>query len=156
MGAQIPSEAGDFGQLLEAVSTPAELRELLHADGVDDKVIVEFVRAAGVDEVLDRIFGLMGSRFVPEKAGGGAGSVQWNVKTPDGTRTYHLDIADGRAAGGRGAPAKPTVTLGVSLVSLLRLCTGELNGVTGVMTGKIKISGDMMFGAKMQSWFDYS
>ncbi|MCP2340781.1 SCP2 sterol-binding domain-containing protein [Actinomadura rupiterrae] len=156
MGVQIPSDADGFKQMLEAVSTPAELRELLHADGVDDKVVAEFVRAAGVDDVLDRIFGLMGGRFVPEKAGDGAGSVQWNVKTPDGPRTYHLDIAGGRATGGRGAPAKPTVTLGVSLISLLRLCTGELNGVTGVMTGKIKISGDLMFGAKMQGWFDYS
>ncbi|MEV5576094.1 SCP2 sterol-binding domain-containing protein [Spirillospora sp. NPDC052269] len=156
MDARIPSEAGDFEQLLEAVSTPAELRELLNADGVDDKVITEFARAAGVDGVLDRIFGLMGTRFVPERAGGGSGTVQWDIATPDGPRTYHLDIADGRATGGRGAPAKATVTLAMSLPNLLRLCTGELNGVTGVMSGKIKVSGNMMFGAKMQAWFDYS
>ncbi|MFC5183764.1 SCP2 sterol-binding domain-containing protein [Actinomadura harenae] len=156
MGERIPSEAGDFRQLLEAVSTPAELRELLHADGVNDAVIAEFVQAAGVDDVLDRIFGLMGTRFVPGKAGGGTGTVQWNVTTPDGPRAYRLEIADGRATGGRGAPGKATVTLSMSLQSLLRLCAGELNGVTGVMTGKIKVSGDMMFGAKMQGWFDYS
>ncbi|WP_051467704.1 SCP2 sterol-binding domain-containing protein [Actinomadura oligospora] len=156
MGTQIPSEAGDFDQMLESVSTPAELRELLNADGVDDKVVAEFARAAGVDGVLDRIFGLMGTRFVPDRAGGGAGSVQWDITTPDGPRTYHLDIAAGRATGGRGAPEKATVTLAMSLPHLLRLCTGELNGVTGVMSGKIKVSGNMMFGAKMQGWFDYS
>jgi alkyl sulfatase BDS1-like metallo-beta-lactamase superfamily hydrolase len=156
MGTQTPSGTGDFRQLLEEVSTPAELRELLNADGVDDKVIAEFVQAAGVDDVLDRIFALMAGRLVPEKAGDGTGSVRWNIKTPDGPRSYHLDIAGGRAEAGRGAPEKAKVTLGMSLPSLLRLCTGELNGVTGVMTGKIKVSGDMMFGAKMQGWFDYS
>lgn len=156
MDAQVPSGTGDFRQLLEAVSTPAELRELLNADGVDDKVIAEFVQAAGVDDVLDRIFGLMGGRFVPEKAAGGSGTVQWNITTPDGPRPYHLTIADGRASGERGPAGKATVTLNMTLQNLLRLCTGELNGVTGVMTGKIKISGDMMFGAKMQGWFDYS
>ncbi|GAA2626072.1 SCP2 sterol-binding domain-containing protein [Actinomadura fulvescens] len=141
--------------MIEAVSTPEELRQLLEAPGVDDAVIGQFVQAAGVDDVLDRIFGLMGTRFLPEKAGDDGGSVQWNIDTPDGVRTYHLLIAGGRAEGGRGAPDKAKVTLGMSLPNLLRLCAGRLNGVTGVMTGKIKISGDMMFGAKMQGWFNY-
>lgn len=109
MGVQIPSDADGFKQMLEAVSTPAELRELLHADGVDDKVVAEFVRAAGVDDVLDRIFGLMGGRFVPEKAGDGAGSVQWNVKTPDGPRTYtSTSPAAARPAAAAPRPSPPS------------------------------------------------
>ncbi|MFC6887109.1 MULTISPECIES: SCP2 sterol-binding domain-containing protein [Actinomadura] len=159
MGGTTTPEAGGQGgpqDMLNAVGTPEELRELLAADGVDDEVITQFAAEIGVDAVLDRIFGLMGTRFVPEKAGKDGGAVQWNIGTPDGTRTYRLVIADGRAEGGRGAPERAKVVLGMTLPNLLRLCAGELNGVTGVMTGKIKISGDMMFGAKMQGWFDYS
>ncbi|WP_067815931.1 SCP2 sterol-binding domain-containing protein [Actinomadura kijaniata] len=154
-----PPEPGDPGSpqdMLNAVGTPGELRQLLNAEGVDDKVIEQFVAGIGVDPVLDRIFGLMGTRLVPGKAGGDGGVVQWEIKTPEDGRTYQLVIADGRAKGRRGAPDKPRVTLRMSLPNLLRLCAGELNGVTAVMTGKIKISGDMMFAAKMQSWFDYS
>lgn len=158
MGETLPPDHDDSQQLrgmLQAVGTPDELRQLLEAPGVDDAVITQFVQAVGVDNVLDRVFGLMGSRFMPDKAGKDGGSVQWNIDTPDGVRTYHLVIAGGRAKGGRGTPDKAKVTLGMSLPNLLRLCAGRLNGVTGVMTGKIKISGDMMFGAKMQGWFDY-
>ncbi|WP_067471384.1 SCP2 sterol-binding domain-containing protein [Actinomadura hibisca] len=142
--------------MLGAVGTPAELAALLDADGVDDKVIEQFAAEIGVTAVLDRIFGLMGTRFVPEKAGKDGGVVQWNVKAPDGRHAYHLVIADGTAKGASGAADDPRVTLQMSLPNLLRLCAGRLNGVTAVMTGKIKISGDMMFAAKMQGWFDYS
>ncbi|KAB2352180.1 SCP2 sterol-binding domain-containing protein [Actinomadura rudentiformis] len=159
MGETLPPDHDNAEQLrgmLHAVGTPDELRQLLEAPGVDDAVITQFVQTVGVDDVLDRVFTLMGTRFIPEKAGKDGGSVQWNIDTPEGVRTYHLLIAGGTAQGRRGAPDKAKVTLGMSLPNLLRLCAGRLNGVTGVMTGKIKISGDMMFGAKMQGWFDYS
>lgn len=142
--------------LLNAVATPAELRELLTADGVNDKVVEQFVAEIGPERVLDRIFALMGTRLVPAKVGDDGGVVQWDVKTAEGKLSYHLVIADGKAEGHRGAADKPRVTLTMSVPNLLRLCAGELNGVTAVMTGKIKISGDMMFAAKMQGWFDYS
>ncbi|MQY09176.1 SCP2 sterol-binding domain-containing protein [Actinomadura macrotermitis] len=155
---QEPPEAGagGLGDMIGQVGTPDELRALLKAPGVDDGVVEEFAREAGVDAVLDRVFSLMGTRFAPAKAGRGHGAVQWDIATPDGPRTYHLVIADGRAEGGRGAPGRAKVTLGMTLPNLLKLCAGELNGVTAVMTGKIKVSGDMMFAAKMQGWFDYS
>ncbi|MFG2004383.1 SCP2 sterol-binding domain-containing protein [Spirillospora sp. NPDC048911] len=159
MGEALEPGDGNSEQLrgmLQAVGTPDELRQLLETPGVDDAVIAQFAQAVGVDNLLDRVFGLMGTRFVPERAGKDGGAARWNIDTPDGVRTYHLVIAGGRADGGRGAPDKTKVTLGMSLQNLLRLCAGRLNGVTGVMTGKIKISGDMMFGAKMQGWFDYS
>lgn len=159
MGEALPPEmdgSDQFQTMLNAVGTPNELRQLLEAPGVDDAVITQFVQEVGVDNVLDRIFGLMGTRFMPDKAGKDGGVVRWNIDTPSGQRTYHLTIAGGTAEGGRGAPDKAKVALSMSLPNLLRLCAGKLNGVTGVMTGKIKISGDMMFGAKMQGWFDYS
>jgi putative sterol carrier protein len=152
---QSTTDPEQLKELLGAISTPAELRQLLDAPGVNDQFINDFVSQTGVDATLGRLFDLMGSRFMPGKADGKSGVVQWNIKTPDGQKSFHVLIGDGKAQGVEGPADSPKTTLTMSLPNLLRLCAGKLNGVTGVMTGKIKISGDMMFAAAMQSWFDY-
>ena len=81
--------------------------------------------------------------------------MQWDVKTGGSVEAYRLTIADGSAVGERGATPGAKVTLTVSIPTLLRLCSGRLDGVTGFTTGKIKLAGDLMFGAKMATWFDY-
>ncbi|MFD0688572.1 SCP2 sterol-binding domain-containing protein [Actinomadura fibrosa] len=148
-------DAGRLKQTLAEVESPEQLRELLDTPGVDDALIEGFVAAVGAADVLDKVFALMGEHFVPERAGKDGGVVRWDVRTPSGPLTYTLTIADGTAAGERGAPAAPKVTLGLTVPTLLRLCSGRLPGVEGFMTGKIKLSGDMMFGAKLAGWFDY-
>lgn len=141
--------------MLYQVSTPEQLRQLLESPGVDDDIINEFVTKVGTDAVLDRVFNLMGGRFLPEKAGRESGVAQWNIDTAEGRRVYHVTIESGTAIGTRGPAAQPRVTLSMSTANLLRLCAGKLTGVSAVLTGKIKIGGDLMFGARMQSFFDY-
>ena len=142
-------------QLLEKISTPEDLRALLDTPGLDDATINEFVAAADAQAVLDRVFALMGQHFVAERAGGDGGVVQWDVATPSGVHTYHLTIEGGTATGTRGAVPQPRMTLAVSTPTLLRICAGRLDPITGFTTGKIKLTGDMMFGAKMSGWCDY-
>ncbi|QKG26823.1 SCP2 sterol-binding domain-containing protein [Actinomadura verrucosospora] len=157
MSSTVP-DLGDTEQLktlLEDVASPDQLRELLDAPGVDDAMIDGFVAAVGAEGVLDKVFGLMGEHFVAERAGNDAGVIRWDVTAPGGTLSYGLSIRDGAAIGERGAPDGPKVTLTLSVPTLLRLCAGRLNGVQGFMTGQIKLSGDMMFGAKLPGWFDY-
>lgn len=142
-------------EMLESITSPAQLRDLLDAPGVDDALIEGFVSAAGAETVLDRVFGLMGEHFVAERAGSASGVVRWDVRRPDGTLGYGLTIRDGAAIAERGTPSDPAVTLTMSVPTLLRLCAGRLDGVKAFMTGKIKLSGDMMFGARLAGWFDY-
>ena len=47
----------------------------------------------------------------------------------------------------------PRVTLAFNLPNFLRMVTGELNGMQAFTTGKLKISGDMMFSQKLAAWF---
>ncbi len=145
----------DLSGLLQQVATPEQLRQLLDTPGVTDEVIQQFAHEVGVDAVLDRVFDLMGTRFLPDKAGDERGVITWRIDTPDGRRIYHLTIGAGTAQGGRGPGTGPRTTLTLSLPNMLRLCAGRLNAVTAVMTGKIKISGDLMFGAKLPGMFDY-
>jgi hypothetical protein len=142
-------------EVLHAVGTPAELRALLAVPGVDDAVIGDFARSAGIDGILDRLFTVMASRFLPEKAGRARGAVRWDVQGPDGVAVYTVQIGQGRAEVVRGAPdGRPKVALALSLADLLRLSAGTLNGVKGLMTGRIHVSGDLLFAARLQGWFD--
>ncbi|XVQ10020.1 SCP2 sterol-binding domain-containing protein [Spirillospora sp. CA-255316] len=150
------TDAEGVRRFLDRIDGPERLRALLDAPGMDDDAgIEEVVAAAGAPEILDRVFRIMGERFVPERAGGAAGTVQWSVRTPTGVYTYHVVIADGRARGERGALTGAQVSLRISAPDLLRVCAGRLNAVTAFTSGKIKLEGDMMFGARMSAWFDY-
>ncbi|MFB4319545.1 SCP2 sterol-binding domain-containing protein [Actinomadura sp. 21ATH] len=158
------ADAAAVQRFLETISGPEQLRDLLDGtapdgpdgpDGPDDKVIDEFVEGAGATAVLDRLFTIMGERFVPERAAGAAGVVQWNVRTPSGVYTYHVEIKDGAARGKRGAYSGANVSLKISVADLLRVCAGRLNAVTAFTGGKIGLTGDMMFGAKLSGWFAY-
>jgi hypothetical protein len=156
MAEEQPDDGTDtLGDMIGQISTPKDLAALLDAPGVDDAVINQFVTTVGTDRVLDRLFTLMGTRFLPEKAGADAGVVEWTIQTDDGPRVYHVTISGGRAEGARGPAPRARTTLRLNTPNLMRLCSGKLNGVTAVITGKIKLGGDLMFAARMQGYFDY-
>ncbi|GAA2582971.1 SCP2 sterol-binding domain-containing protein [Actinomadura fulvescens] len=159
-------DSGDFPVLLEkidpsvlatlaeGISSPSQLKQFLDLSGGDDALINQFVTKAGTDTMLDRVFSLMGEHFLAEKVGGDSGTVEWHIATPDGEKVYHLEIANGRADGGSGPAAKARTTLTMSSPDLLRLCAGTLDGITAFMHSKIKLSGDMLFGAKLPQAFN--
>jgi hypothetical protein len=146
-------DGDELRELVGRISTPQELRQVLDAVGTDDE-LERIVNDVGCEVVLDRVFDLMGTRSLPVGAGRESGVVQWNIQTPDGLRAYHVAIADGAAVGCRGPAEQPRTTLTVSTPDMLRICSGRLNGVSAFIAGKIKLSGDMMFGARLESLFD--
>ena len=46
------------------------------------------------------------------------------------------------------------MTLGQSLPDFLRFIAGELDGMQAFMSGKLRLSGDLMFAQNMQRWFN--
>ncbi|WP_019629751.1 SCP2 sterol-binding domain-containing protein [Actinomadura atramentaria] len=140
--------------LFDRIASPAELRGILDAPGADESTIEGFVAVIGAERLLDRVFDLMCEHFVGERAGGESGVVQWNVRAGGAEYSYHLTVADGAATRSSGPADKPRVTLNLTAGDLLRLCAGKLSGVQAVMSGKIKLQGDMMWGAKLPGWFN--
>jgi putative sterol carrier protein len=66
------------------------------------------------------------------------------VITKDGGDTqYWIKIADDAVDMGLGDVENPDATITQSYESAVKLATGELSAVTGFMTGKIKIGGNM-------------
>src|SRR5438132_1209472 len=53
----------------------------------------------------------------------------------------------------KGAPGPARVTLALAFPDFLRLVSGKLDGMQAFFSGKLKVSGDMMFAQTMQSWF---
>ena len=95
----------------------------------------------------------MPGAFLPEKAQGvnavvhfkftGAEAGDWNAK-----------IADGKVEVAQGAPANPaTMTLTADSTDYVKIFTGELDGMSAFMQGKIKLAGDLNLAMKLMGMF---
>jgi putative sterol carrier protein len=122
-------------------------------EGKSDDEINQQVGQLGVATLLSQIFGEMEKRFKPEAAAGQTAVVQWDITAPDATHTYQFKVDNGACEVKEGAVDSPKVTLGLSLPDFLRFIAGQLDGMQAFMSGKLRLSGDMMFAQTMQAWF---
>lgn len=84
----------------------------------------------------------------PGAAAGTNAVLQFNTSKP-----AYITIKDAKATLSEGSAPGPDVTLIMADDDLIALLKGELNGMQAFMTGKLKLSGDMMFAQSMQAWF---
>ncbi len=76
------------------------------------------------------------------------------MKTPDGVLTFQVKVADGQCDVEEGAPRPAVATLNVSLPNFLRLASGKLGGLHAIVTGRLRVSGDVLLAKRMGgSWF---
>jgi len=123
-------------------------------EGKSDDEISAGVAERGTDQVLGQIFDHMANEaFRPDRAGNQSAVVGWDIAAPDGTHSFQLKVADGTCTVLPGNAESARVTLGMALPDFLRFITGKLDGMQAFMTGKLKLSGDMMFAQSMQAWF---
>lgn len=130
----------------------AELTEFL-AKATDDEIRA-LATSVGVDQVLDRVFEQMRDRFRPEAVAGQDAVVRWDLRTPAGDRTFYMVVRDGGfSVGDEPSDHAPRVMLGLDLADFLRLVTGQLDGMQAFMSGRLRLSGDMLFAQNVESWF---
>jgi putative sterol carrier protein len=96
------------------------------------------------------IFAAMPKRLQAASAAGLDLVVRWDVE--EGPLRYLL-VRDGTASIGHGAERDPDLTLGLDRVALLELATGAANGPQLFMTGRVRLSGDMMLGQRLTALF---
>ena len=131
---------------------PAQLAELVK--GLSDEELKQQVKDLGEDEVLKNIFQGMQEAFIPEKAQGVNSTIQYDITTDDGTKSWNAKIENGTCVTSEGAAPDPRLTLQLGLVDFIRLILGQADGTQMFMSGKMKIQGDMMFAMQMQGFFD--
>ena len=76
--------------------------------------------------------------------GNASARVQQVISTTDGERRYWLKAEQGRIEMGSGDVPAPDATITQDYDTAVALARAELNPVTAYMTGKIKISGNLM------------
>lgn len=138
---------------IDPTQITAEQFQALVSESSDEQIL-ETVHAAGTETVLDRVFQVMEERFVPERAQGVNAVAQFTIRDAGESHVYHLSIADGTCATGRGPAEAPTVSLSTDLVNYLKLIAGKANGPMLFMGGKLQVQGDFMLAQRLMAFFD--
>src|SRR5919198_809716 len=118
-----------------------------------DEEVTRMVEDAGVEATLDRLFTQMAEAFDAEQAAGQSAAAQWEVSAGGETFTYHVIIDAGTCRAGSGPVPSPRITIAQDLSDFIQFMAGQTNAVTAFMAGKMKITGDAMFGPTLESFF---
>jgi len=137
----------DLGEI-----TPEQFAQLVAV--ADDGQIVEAIHAVGTQNSLDRIFEGFQQRFKPDNAAGVEADIQFVVKDQGEEHPYVVSISNGACTTRRDRAASPRVTLTMDLLPFVKLVGGQAEGPMLFMSGKLKISGDLMFSLRIMSFFD--
>lgn len=114
-------------------------------------------RTVGSRAGLALVFGVMARRFVPEKADGFAGVIQYRLCAADGgVRGWTVEVEGRRARARRGMAADPRVTLSLALADFARLAAGELDPGKALLTGRLDVEGDVSVAVRLGEMFGAS
>lgn len=96
------------------------------------------------------VFEEMVERFDVDEADDMEAVFQFDLDDDD---SYHLTIENGTCVMGEGEHDDPTVTLEMDLETLKGVMSGEIDGMTAFMQGKIRADGDIMLATKLTQIF---
>lgn len=86
-------------------------------------------------------------------AGGQNARLQQVVNTPDGETRYYFRLEDGTAEVSLGELPDAEATISQDYETAVALSKGELSPTAAYMSGKVKVSGDLMRLMQMQGIF---
>jgi putative sterol carrier protein len=131
-----------------------QLEAAVKSRPVDELVAELQASDGGIDGTLRLLLAGMVDAFNPAKAAGQQAVVQYEISAPDGLHPYWMRIADGTCTFEPGTAENPKATVRISMADFLRLIVGTLAPMQALMTGKLKVTGDLFFMQTMQNWFD--
>lgn len=102
---------------------------------------VQFLSDEWSAELTER---LNASETFRKGVGGTKATVQQIIATPEGERRYWLKTQDGRIEMGSGDVPGADATITQDYDTAVALARGELNAVSAYMTGRLRISGNLM------------
>ena len=100
--------------------------------------------------VTAEIMEIMSKSFKPENAKGEHLVYQFDITDAD---TFYVSIDDGECDIKPDAHENPTVTLILESTTMLKLMSGKTSGTSAFMMGKIKATGELMHGFKLNKLF---
>ena len=119
-----------------------------------DEQLAFAIRAVGTGKVLDRVFEHMRVRFRPERAAGVDAEVEFLLRDEDLEHAYTVRVDEKACVVRRDAPEAPRVSLRFDVLSFVKLVTGCAEGPALFLSGRLKVSGDLVFALKLLGLFD--
>ncbi len=101
---------------------------------------------------VKEIFDNMKQAFNPSAAQGVDAVFQYDI-TGDGGGSWNVTVKDGACQVQEGTHDSPSVTLTMSSETWLAMVNKELNGMQAFMSGKLKVSGDVMLAQRIEQLF---
>jgi len=105
---------------------------------------------ASVKDVFDRV----PERFNATAAKGINAVMQFDI-SGEGGGNWNVTVKEGTCQVQEGKAASPTVTLTMSSETWLAMVNKELNGMQAFMTGKLKLTGDIMLAQRIPDLFAF-
>jgi putative sterol carrier protein len=96
----------------------------------------------------------MERQFVPERAAGFTGDIQYNLRGADGEiRSWTVAIAGDRATARPGASDDAKLTITLATADFIRIAGRDLDPVKAVLTGRMELAGDFSVAMKLGEMF---
>jgi putative sterol carrier protein len=111
---------------------------------------VKFLSEEWAEEVTKAI---NSNEAFQKAAGSQAAKVQQIVATPEGEKRYFFHLEGGRAQVSVGEIEGPDATISQDYETAMALSRNELSGTAAFMSGKVRVSGDLMKLMQMQGVF---
>jgi alkanesulfonate monooxygenase SsuD/methylene tetrahydromethanopterin reductase-like flavin-dependent oxidoreductase (luciferase family)/putative sterol carrier protein len=157
-----PGAAARSGRALTFLATrAAAVRRAAEARG--EQALQAFVKRSD-DRRLERtigsrpglkvVFAAMERQFVPERAAGFTGDIQYDLRAADGSVRSWTMTVEGEAATARpGASPDPKLKITMALPDFIRLAGGDLDPVKAVLTGRLDLAGDFAVAMRLGEMF---
>jgi len=94
-------------------------------------------------------FDTLDKRFVNSAASGVNAVYQFSL-SGDGGGDWAVVVNDGAMEVVPGAHDSPSATITADAANYVKIANGDMNGLRAVMTGKMKVSGNIVLARKMQ------
>lgn len=99
-----------------------------------------------------QLFERMPEYFQAEKAGTTNATIQFDLSGEQGGKWW-VKIADGTCTSGTGDIETPNLTLIADAGDAVKILTGQMDGTSAFMQGKLKLKGDMGLAMRLTSLF---
>jgi putative sterol carrier protein len=138
-----------------AQADPARLAELAR-EASDDQLAEAMADPGTRKKILDEIFKRMADHVEPERIKDLDAIIQFKITDAPGggDDVYEAVFRDGAVAVNSSPTTEdPKVTITAAPVPFLKLISGRQSGPAMFMTGKLRVSGDLIFASRMTSLF---
>ena len=110
-------------------------------------------RVVGSDVGLRVLFTGMTQRFVPEKANGFAGELQYELRANGAVKRWVVEIDGKRARARPGTASAPRLTVRIGLADFARIAGEDLDPGKALLTGRMDLEGDFSIAARLGEMF---